>query len=85
MERLGFDTRQHSAILLNMKTKLNGVEIETTEAKIAAVRHFCAFAGNPYFSKPMQQVRDNNGTLHCEHCGQMPHETSFAEIAKLLK
>jgi hypothetical protein len=70
---------------LSMKTKLNGIEIETTAAKIAAVRHFCVFAGNPYFSKPIHQVRDDNGTLRCEHCGQMPHETSFIAIARLLK
>ena len=68
-----------------MKTKLNGIEIETTEAKIAAVRHFCVFAGSPYFSNPLHQVRDDNGTLRCEHCGQMPHETSFIAIAKFLK
>ena len=68
-----------------MKTKLNGVEIETTEEKIAAVRYFCVFAGNSRFSNPIQQVRDDNGTLRCEHCGQMPHETSFAAIAKFLK
>ena len=69
----------------NMKTKLNGVEIETTEAKIAAVRFFCVFCGDGGSTrKPVQRIANCNGLIRCEYCGQFPHETVAAKIAKLL-
>ena len=68
-----------------MKTKLNGVEIETTEAKILAVRFFCVYCGDGGSTrKPVQRISNCNGLIRCEYCGQLPHETVIAKIAKLL-
>jgi len=66
-----------------MKAILDGKEIETTTKRIADARHACVFVGG--MNVFMQGLSlDSKGVIRCNHCGQLPHETSIPALRRLL-
>lgn len=63
--------------------KLGNQTVETTLAKIAAVRFNCIF-NRSLFSKGNEKLTVTNGEIRCAHCGQVPHALNIAEILNQL-